>query len=46
MATTLGVAPQLIRMMERGNRQDWFLLFGGMAVTVVLMWLAWTYLRR
>ena len=45
MANTLGMAPQLIRLMERGNAQDWFILFGGMVVTVVIMWLTVTYLR-
>ena len=46
LANTLGVAPQLIRLIERGNRQDWFILFGGMAVTVLVMWLTIAYLRR
>ena len=45
VANTLGMAPQLIRLMERGNAQDWFILFGGMVVTVVIMWLTVTYLR-
>lgn len=46
LANTLGLAPQLIRLIERGNRQDWFILFGGMAVTLAVMWFVVAYVRR
>ena len=45
IASTLGISTSVLRLIERRNTQDWIILFAGMAVTVLIMYLALAYLR-
>ncbi len=44
VANTLGLSNTVLRLIERRTHRDKFILFGGMAVTLVIMWLLWKYL--
>lgn len=43
VANTLGLSGTLIRMIERRNTSDKYVLFGGMFITVVIMVLTVKY---
>jgi len=44
MMTTLGLSNTVMRLIDRRTHQDKFILFGGMIITCVIMFLAWKYL--
>jgi len=44
LANTLGMSNTVMRLIERRTYQDRFILFGGMLVTLVIMYLGWRYL--
>lgn len=44
VANTLGLSNTVMRLIERRSTQDRYVLFIGMAVTVIIMLLVWRYL--
>ena len=44
MMTTLGLSNTVMRLIDRRAHQDKFILFGGMLVTCIIMFLVWKYL--
>ena len=44
IANTLGMSNTVMRFIERRTSQDRYILFAGMIVTCVIMFLAWKYL--
>lgn len=44
LANTLGLSNTVLRLIERRSHQDKFILFGGMILTCIIMWLVWKYL--
>ena len=44
VANTLGLSNTVMRLIERRAHQDKFVLFGGMLLSCVIMWLVWKYL--
>ena len=43
IANTLGLSNTVLRLIERRTYQDKFILFGGMFLTCVIMFLIWRY---
>jgi Golgi SNAP receptor complex protein 2 len=43
LANTLGLSNSVIRMIERRAYEDKFVLWGGMLVTTVILFLIWKY---
>ena len=43
LANTLGLSNTVMRMIEKRTYQDKYILFGGMIVTGVIMFLIWKY---
>ena len=43
LANTLGLSNTVMRLIEKRNYQDKYILFGGMVVTCVIMFLIWRY---
>lgn len=44
MMTTLGLSNTVMRLIDRRTHQDKFILYGGMLVTCIIMFLVWKYL--
>lgn len=44
VANTLGLSNTVLRLIERRAYQDKYVLFGGMILSCVIMWLVWKYL--
>ena len=44
IANTLGLSNTVMRLIEKRASQDKIILFGGMIVTCIIMFLAWKYL--
>ena len=44
IANTLGMSNTVMRFIERRTSQDRYILFAGMIVTCIIMFLAWKYL--
>jgi len=44
LMTTLGLSNTVLRFIDRRTHQDKFILFGGMLLTCVIMFLIWKYL--
>jgi len=44
MMTTLGLSNTVMRLIDRRTHQDKFVLFGGMILTCIIMFLVWKYL--
>jgi len=44
LMTTLGLSNTVLRLIDRRTHQDKFILFGGMLLTTVIMFLIWKYL--
>ena len=44
VANTLGLSNTVLRLIERRTYQDKFILYGGMIITCVIMFLVWKYL--
>lgn len=44
VANTLGLSTSLIKMIERRNTSDKYILYGGMIITCIIMFLAVRYL--
>jgi len=43
VANTLGLSNTVLRLIERRAYQDKYVLFGGMILSCVIMWLVWKY---
>lgn len=43
LANTLGLSNTVMRLIERRTVQDKFILYGGMVVTLIIMFLIWKY---
>lgn len=43
LANTLGLSNTVMRLIERRTYQDKFILYGGMILTLVIMFLIWKY---
>lgn len=43
LANTLGLSNTVMRLIERRTYQDKFILYGGMIVTLIIMFLIWKY---
>jgi Golgi SNAP receptor complex protein 2 len=43
MANTLGLTGTVMRLIERRTAQDKIILFAGMVVTCIIMYLIWKY---
>lgn len=44
MMTTLGLSNTVMRLIDRRTHQDKYILFGGMIVTCIIMFVVWKYL--
>ena len=44
LLNTLGLSNTVLRLIERRSHQDKFILFGGMILTCIIMFLVWKYL--
>lgn len=44
VANTLGLSNTVMRLIERRTTQDKFILYGGMILTLVIMFMIWKYL--
>ena len=44
LLTTLGLSNTVLRLIDRRTHQDKFILFGGMLLTCIIMFLVWKYL--
>jgi len=44
MMNTLGLSNTVLRLIERRSSQDKIILFGGMIVTCIIMFLVWKYI--
>jgi Golgi SNAP receptor complex protein 2 len=45
MLSTLGVSSSMIRIIERRNVVDKAIVFGGMAITTLCLYMLWTWVR-
>ena len=43
IANTLGLSNTVLRLIERRTTQDKFILYGGMILSVIIMFLIWKY---
>jgi Golgi SNAP receptor complex protein 2 len=44
VTNSLGLSNTLIRLIEKRNTSDRYVLYGGMVITCVIMFLVWKYL--
>lgn len=44
LMTTLGLSNTVMRLIDRRTHQDKFILFGGMLLTCIIMFIVWKYL--
>lgn len=44
LASTLGLSNTVMRLIEKRTTQDYYVLFGGMVVTLFIMWILYQWL--